>query len=188
MCWLWFPRLFWQWHLWSWPCIPWQAGVVALFCPGWWLSNFSPCLQQALSLCVTTVGWGEKALMWEHPLLDLIPLLNHVKVLWRRGPKLRTIIKEFMLTATSICTKSTWSEWNLISTESTWPKGIGLIPQQSQQSLKSVLPVKYVKVKEITNHWDSRKHDNSLIYKSKQRYIYRQSQRDYKSLRQPQTW
>ncbi len=29
-------------YLWSWPCIPWQAGVVASFCPGWWLSNFSP--------------------------------------------------------------------------------------------------------------------------------------------------
>jgi len=91
VCWLWFPRLFWQWHLWSWPCIPWRAGVVAPFSPGWWLSNFSSCLQQALSLWVTTVGWGEKAFMWEHPLLDLISPLNHVKELWRKGPKLRTI-------------------------------------------------------------------------------------------------
>jgi hypothetical protein len=74
-------------YLWSWPCIPWQAGVVASFCPGWWLSNFSPCLHQAPFLWVTTVGRRETALMWEHPLLDLISPLNHIKELWRRGSK-----------------------------------------------------------------------------------------------------
>ncbi len=57
-------------YLWSWPFIPWQAGVVASFCPGWWLSNFSPRLHQAHSLWVTNVGQGETALMWEQPLSD----------------------------------------------------------------------------------------------------------------------
>ena len=66
-------------YLWSWPCIPWQAGAVAPFCSGWWLSNFSPRLHQAPSSWVTTVGRGEKALMWKQPLLYLISPLNHIK-------------------------------------------------------------------------------------------------------------
>jgi hypothetical protein len=80
-------------YLWSWPCIPWQAGAVAPFCSGWWLSNFSPRLHQAPSSWVTTVGQGEKALMWKQPLLYLISPLNHIKEMWRRGSKLRTILR-----------------------------------------------------------------------------------------------
>ena len=86
--WLWFPRLFWRWHVFM---------VFALYslagwggcsvCSGWWLSNFSPRLHQAPSSWVTTVGQGEKALMWKQPLLYLISPLNHIKEMWRRGSK-----------------------------------------------------------------------------------------------------
>ena len=133
-------------YLWSSPCIPWQAGAVAPFCSGWWLSNFSPRLHQAPSSWVTTVGQGEKALMWKQPLLYLISPLNHIKEMWRRGSKLRTIIKELILTDTS-GRNGTW----FLQNQHDW-KESDLIPQQSQQSLKSVLLVKYVEVKEITNH------------------------------------